>query len=201
MTDQIKTDQKEETRKPPSIKLRLLYDLRIAVWAVLALMLVVLLILEFAPVPNKSNLTVSERVTVASEIVNVQSGQYVTTVSGALYNPTDEAITVDSVLISITAGKSFRGVDMEGFVIHPRTSQELFTSWVGGTDFNNVSRITVKINGEEQVVINSTSSTTTVLSGALIFYLIVLAIVTWFLVRASKLRFYLHQEAILLKEV
>ena len=186
----------QATVPSPSLKDRILYDLRLAVWAILALLLVVLLILELAPAEeNTSELTVSERITVTSELVNVQSKQYVTAISGAFYNPTNEPITIDSIQVSVTAPTGFRGVDFEGFVIHPRTSQEIYTSWEGGTDFNNVSRITVMINGEKQVVLNSNATAAPVVSGAMIFYLIVLVAVAWFLIRAIKLRYYLYQEA------
>ena len=198
MNDTKTMNDPKETLQPPSNKDLILADLRIGIWAILAILLVVLLVLELAPVQNTSALTVSERFTATSELVNVNSQQYVTTVSGTLYNPTDKPITVDSVLVSITAGKAFRGVDMEGFVIHPRTSFDLHTSWVGGTEFNKVTRITVVVDGEEQVVLNTNAAGTPAVSGAIIFYLILMAIVAWFLIRASKLRYYLHQEKIFL---
>ena len=184
------------TQTTPSLKDRILYDLRLAFWAILAILLVILLVLELAPAEeNISSLTVSDRITVSSELVNVQSKQYSTSVRGTFYNPTNEPITVDSVQVSITASTGFRGVDFEGFVIHPRTSHEIYTEWKGGTDFNNVSRITVEINGEKQVVLNSNAATAPAISGAMIFYAIVLAAVAWFLIRAIKLRYYLYQEA------
>jgi hypothetical protein len=186
------------TVKAPSLKERILYDVRLAVWAILALLIAVLLVLELVPAQEPTAaITVSERVTVESELVNVQAEQYVTTVSGAFFNPTDEPITVDSLQVSVTAKQAFRGVDFEGFVLHPRTSQEIYLSWVGGTDFDTVSRITVKINGEELVVRNANASSAPTISGAFIFYFVLLAIVAWFLIRAIKLRYYLYQEAML----
>lgn len=190
----------KSTLKPPSVKDRVLADIRIAIWAVLALLIAVLLVLELTPSASTSDLTVSDPVTVASEFVKVQSRQYVTTVSGAIYNPTDSPITVEKVSVAITAGKSFRVVDFEGFTLHPRTSEEIHTSWTGATDFNRVSRITVTVNGEEQIVRNSNSQSEPVIRGAVVFYLVLAAIVAFFLTRAIKLRYYLHQEAMFLKK-
>ena len=189
----------KSTLKPPSTKERVLADIRIAIWAVPLLLIAVLLVLELTPTANTSNLTVSTPITVTSEIVKVQSGQYATTISGALYNPTDAPITIEKIRIDITAEQGFRGVDFDGFTLHPRTSEELYLSWRGGTDFNRVSRITVTINGEEQVVHNSNLQSEPVVRGAVIFYLVITAIVAFFLIRAIKLRYYLHQEAMFLK--
>lgn len=184
---------------PLSVKDRILADIRIAVWALLALLIAVLLVLELTPPTNTSNITVSTPITVTSEIVKVQSGRYVTTVSGALYNPTDDPITVEKLCIYITAEQGFRGVDVEGFVLHPRTSEEILVSWTGGSDFNRVTRITATVNGEDQNVQNFNSQAQPIIRGAVIFYLVLAAIVAFFLTRAIKIRYYLHQEAMFIK--
>ena len=184
----------QTTLKKPTLSARLLSDLQIAVWAILALFLVILLILETRPTPNQSDLTVSEPITVNSSIIDVHTQRYSTTVRGSLYNPTNEPVTIDSVTVSvITDDKGYRVVEFDGFVLHPRMAEEITHTFTGGTEYQRVSRVAVTVNGEERVIVNTTNRQASI-SGAVIFFLILLVPVLLLLTRAIKIRYYLYQE-------
>ncbi len=184
----------QTTLKQPTLVTRLLADLQIAIWAFLALCLVILLILETRPTPNASDLSVSEPITVSSSMIDVHTKRYSTTVRGSLYNPTNSPVTIDKVTVSVmTEDKGYRVVEFEGFVLHPRMAEEITQSFTGGTVYQKVSRVSVTVNGEERVIINTTNRQASV-RGAAIFFLVLLIPVVLLLIRASKIRYYLYQE-------
>jgi membrane protein YdbS with pleckstrin-like domain len=54
------------------------------------------------------------------------------------------------------------------------------------------------IGGEEQVVLNTNTAAAPAVNGAIVFYLVLMAIVALFIIRAVKLRYYLYQEKLYL---
>ena len=169
----------------------LLQDLQIVLWGVLALVLIVLTVLELLPA-SVSDLTVEEPFSVSSSLIDVSNQTYVSAVTGTVANTGGEQITVDSVRITVSNGRVSKDIEIEGFVLPPRTEQELSEGWTGNIDFDRITRILVTVDGQDDVIANVSSSIA--VSGIAIFYLIVLIPIAILLVRACKVRYYIYQD-------
>jgi hypothetical protein len=175
-----------------SVKTKLLQDAQILLWAVLALVLVLLAILELATAGNTDGLQVKETINASSSLISVTDKNYLCAVDGILYNPTDDKITVEKLTVTVVDDKNTHVVEFEGFSVLPRTSHELATTWTDRKGYDTVKEIRATVDGEDRILVNADAKTP--VSGGLIFYAVLLAVVAFLLVRASKIRYYLWQE-------
>ena len=75
-----------------------------------------------------------------------------------------------------------------------RTTREFSQTFEGQTPYDRVSEVGVTVGGVEELLLNSTESRSTV-SGVAVFYVALLALFLYLLVRAVKGRYYLYQES------
>lgn len=174
---------------------RLLTNLQIAVFGLLSLLFLVLTVTEL--LPEKSyGVTVRQPVTVSSSSlspIDAEVKDYHTQIVGSLFNPTDEAITVDSVSVTVSDGKNEKTVTVGGFPLPARTEHEITASFEGQISYARVTEVLLMSGGETDVLPNQTASSFRI-GGVVIFYLALLGIAVFLTVRAAKVRYYLYQE-------
>ncbi len=182
MTNQPKQNLKKDC---------LTQNLKILLWGLLTLLLVVLTILEMIPT-DATALRVEEVFRVSSSMISVSEKTYVSAVSGTLANPGDEAVRIDSVIVTVGNGEVTKDIVMDGFVLMPRSSEELTSGWTGNIQYDRITRLCVVVDGEKDVLTNIGSSLP--VNGIAIFYLILLFPAALLLVRSCKIRYYIYQE-------
>ena len=170
----------------------LLKNLQIVLWALLALLFATLLLLECIPAAGSTGVTVKESVTVSSALINKTQQNYTSAISGVLFNPTDDVITVERVTVTVKGEEAGREVELEGFVLPPRTGQELYESWESLDSFTRVTRVAVTVDGDTVALSNANRA---VEQGPVVVLGVLLAFAVFLLVRAAKGRYYLWQES------
>ena len=180
----------ERTKEKDFLKDRILKDLQIILWGIVALLCAVCLVLECLP-SEGSGITVKEPVEVSSALINKTQKNYTSAISGILYNPTDKPVKVDKVTVTVKGDDAGREVDLEGFVMPPRTEQELYFVWESMDSFSRVVRVTAMADGEATTLANHGYNTE---QGPVIVLAILLAFAVLLTVRAAKGRYYLWQE-------
>lgn len=176
-------------------KERIFATLQIAVFGLLSLILAVFTVLELIPAPSEG-IEVSQPIAVSSSSlspIEVEIKDYHTQVGGALFNPTGDAVAVESVEIKVSDGTHETSVTVEGFTLPARTSYELFAEFEGQIAYDRVVAVKLISGGREDVLQNQVASAFGV-SGVAVFYLLLLAGTAFLTVRAAKIRYYLHQE-------
>ena len=178
------------------MKERLLQDVKIAIFGILAVVLIVLTVLELMP-QGGLGLEIKEAVRVSSASLSpfdAEVRDYQTSVTGMLSNPTDATVKVESIRVRIAFGDNTREVAIGGFEMPARTTREFSQTFEGQTPYDRVSEVGVTVGGVEELLLNSTESRSTV-SGVAVFYVALLALFLYLLVRAVKGRYYLYQES------
>lgn len=178
------------------MKERLLQDVKIAIFGILTVALIVLTVLELMP-QGEIGLEVKEAVRVSSASLSpfdAEVKDYQTSVTGMLSNPTDAAIKIDAIHIKVQGGDAVRDVVIEGFEMPARTDREFSQTFEGQTPYDRVSEVKVTVGGAENVLLNQPESHSPI-SGVAVFYLALLALSVYLLVRAAKGRYYLYQES------
>ena len=178
------------------MKERLLQDIKIAIFGILAVVLIVLTVLEL--MPNEGlGLEVKEAVKVSSASLSpfdAEVKDYQISVTGMLSNPTDAAVKIDAIHIKVQGGSAVRDVVIEGFELPARTDREFSQVFEEQVFYDRVSEVKVTIGGAEEVLLNQPESHSPI-SGVVVFYLVCLALLVYLLIRAAKGRYYLYQES------
>ena len=164
---------------------------KIVVCAALALLFLALSILELvAAAPDA--VTVQEEFTVSSSLIRAGSDRYLCQINGRLLNEGDEGIVIERVTVTVAKGSAQQDVVLEGLALPPRTGQYFYHSWEDTRGFDRVLRLSVTVNGQDDVLINAQNNTG--VSGLLVFYLILLAVAVFFLVREWRIYGYVQEE-------
>lgn len=173
----------------------LLTNLQIVVFGLLSLLLVVLTVLELLPDPG-TGIEVRQLITVSSSSlspVEAEEKDYHSQISGMLFNPNDDAITVDSMAVTVSDGKTEQTVTLAGFTLPARSTREIMTSLEGKVGFDRVTEVTL-VRGDKTDVLPNQTVTSSGVSGIAVIYLLLLAATVFLTVRAAKVRYYLYQE-------
>ena len=170
----------------------ILKDLQILLWGILAILFAVILVLESVSFDEKDGITVKENIVVSSALINKNQQNYTSAISGILYNPTDDVIRVESVSITVKGGDALREVELDEFLLPPRTQKEIYTSWEGYDNFSRVTRVAIRVDGETVVLANVAPSG---IGGSFVIPLLLLVLSVFLLVRSVKGRYYLWQES------
>ncbi|MBR2019256.1 MAG: hypothetical protein IKA05_02550 [Clostridia bacterium] len=173
----------------------ILQTVKIVLFSLLALALAVLTVLELQPTAL-SELQIKTPFRVSSALIDVGQGAYALELNGEFVNESNETVEVDAIAVTVSNGKLTKRIEMEGFALPPRTSQEVTETWTGIHSYDRITRVEVTVNGEVDVLANTANPG---VSGIAILYLIALAGVAILLVRACKIRYYIHQEARMLQ--
>ena len=174
---------------------RIIASLQIGVFGLLSLMLAVFTGLELLPAPSEG-VEVSQPITVSSSSlspIEAEIKDYHTQVGGTMFNPTGDAVAVESVQIRVSDGTNEKNVTVEGFTMPARTSYELLTEFEGQIAYDRVVEVKLICNGREDILPNQVTSAFGI-SGIAVFYLFLLAGTAFLTVRAAKIRYYLYQE-------
>ena len=180
------------TFRQPTKKELILQDLQILLWGLLTLVLAVLMILEMIPTISVGALEIGEPIKVSSSLISVSEKNYVSAISGSIFNSSDDPVRIEGVTVVVGDGKTEKTIEMDGFLLPPRTEEELSAGWTGDIQFDRILSVTATVNGEACALSNADATGGT--GGVAIFYLVLLLPVVWMLVRASKIRYYLYQE-------
>ena len=180
----------EHTKEKNLLKDRIVKDLQIVLWGIVAVLLAVCLVLECIPTESEG-ITVKETVEVSSALINKTQKNYTSAISGVLYNPSDKTVKVDKVTVTVKGEEAGREVDLAGFVLPPRTEQEIYFVWESMDSFTRVTRVTAVADGEAVMLSNYAYN---VRQGPVIVLAVLLAIAAFLTVRAAKGRYYLWQE-------
>ncbi len=189
---------KERTKelRPVDTGTVVLQTVKIALWGLLALALIGLAILELIP-RGGSGLTMKESFEIYSSPIDAGNGKYASAIGGTIFNPTDDRMDIQSVTVTVAAGRRTKDVVLEGFVLPPRTTRELSSDWSDAMHYDRIDRITVvTANGSEEIS-NSASSA---FGGAVWIYLILLFPVGGLLWNSIKVRRYLEEEKVLMEQ-
>lgn len=175
-----------------TLKDQILKDVQIVLWGIVAILCAVLLILESIPVAKAGTISVKERITVSSALINKAQQTYTSAVSGRVYNPSDETVRVDRINITVKGDSAGREVEVEGFSLPPRTEREIYASWEGLDSFSKVTRVSATVEGDTQVITNANQSAE---KGPVVVFFCILVLAVFLLIRAAKGRYYLWQES------
>ena len=168
-----------------------LQNLKIVLWGVLALLLAVLTVLELFTA-GTAELGVGEAIKVSSSLIHVGEGRYTSAISGSIKNSGAKAVRIEAVRVTVSDGEESREIELDGFVLPARYEREIGTVWQGTENFNRVTRVSITVDGTEDVLPNTAAEMP--VSGIAIFYLALLLVDVLLLVRAVKIRYYIYQE-------
>ena len=175
-----------------SLKDRLIQSAQIAIFGLLALILIVLTVLELIPAQTKG-LQVEDRLEVASFAVDATGVKFISSLHGKFKNNSNETLVVEEVCVLLSNGKLRQELEIDGFTLPARCEQELELNFESMVDVNTVVRIEAKVNGEEMVLENRGAQQS--FSGIALFYLVLLIPSVLLCIRAAKVRYYLYQES------
>ena len=171
---------------------------KIALFGALALLLVLLLMIELFSGTDGA-LEVKEQIRISASSLSgaeEEEKEYLCQLSGVLINSSDEGIRIDHVTVAVSDGEIRKGLVLEGFYLPARTEQAIAGSLTGATEYNRVTDVYVTVNGEEIRLTNESLGEQS-LGWVPVLYLVLLAGVALLIVRACKIRYYLHQETLL----
>ena len=175
-----------------SLKDRLTQSVQIAIFGLLALILIVLTVLELIPAQTKG-LQVEDRLEVASFAVDSTGLRFVSSLHGNFKNNSNETLVVEDVRVLLSNGKIRREIALDSFTLPARCEQDVELNFECDVDVNTVVRIEAKVNGEAMVLENRDAAQT--FSGIAVFYLVLLIPSVLLCIRAAKVRYYLYQES------
>lgn len=158
----------------------------------LSCLLVVLLVLELIPV-SASSLEVKQRIDVSSSVIKVGQEKYDSSLRGILKNPTDTAVTVESLWVTVgNADGEELLIKLEGQSMQPRTTWEIDYRWESWLEYDRVLHVDAIVSGERLTVSNT--ETVVEAEGPVLLYVVLLLIAAGFLIHACKVRYYMYQE-------
>ncbi len=166
-------------------------NLKIVLWSALAVLILVLIVLE-AAMYGTQTLEIAKQFRVSSALVAVGSDEYICSLDGALVNSGDDVICADRVEVVVSGRKGSETVTLEGIDLYPRFDRDISVTWQASVPYERIDRISVTAGGETDVLVNTVR--TSPMDGVMLFYLILLVIDALLLIRASMIRYYLHQE-------
>ncbi len=166
----------------------LLQNVKIGLFAILFLLMTVFTVLSF--IPEHTDVEVSEEFTVSSSAVSANDSRFILEVSGELLNTTEEDISLEEVRVWC-AGLSGPVVHDSDIVLSPRTPGKVVTWVESDVSADEVTKVSVLLNGEETVLRNP-AVTNTFRYAALPLILSVLFLL--FLLHAILVRIYIEQE-------
>ncbi|MBQ8431721.1 MAG: hypothetical protein IJX28_02450 [Clostridia bacterium] len=167
-------------------------NLLIAGLILLCLLWCLLAALEWIPTAP-SGLEVQEEVTVSASLLNKNDQTYVLDLYGSLFNPTDEAVNIQSLKVTVSDGDGQEEtLTLEGMQLPPRTKWEIGHRWEGVVNYDRVTHVVVVTEGGEDLIPNTESAVKG--SGLALIYLALLLMTAGILIRRCKLRYYMHQE-------
>ena len=138
------------------MKKHLLHDLLTLVTGILALTCLVLAVLS--AIPGKSApLKVQETIDVSSSQILANSNRYSTRLSGLLKNPHDDTVTVTSLTVRISDGKTEEDIRLDCFSLKPRHNLPISELWESEHRFDRVLSVTAEVNGEQIELKNATA--------------------------------------------
>ncbi len=187
-----------EENKRVSAKTVWLQNGKIALFGVLALLLVFLLMLELFSGSN-GQIAVKEQIKVsAASLSSAEDAEkeYLCQLSGALINTSDEGVRIDNVTVAVSDGESRKGLVIEGFYLPARTEQTIAGSLESTVEYDRVTDVYVTVNGQEIRLANQSLGGDT-LGWVPVLYLALLVGAVLLLIRACKIRYYLHQESLM----
>lgn len=189
----MEQQKKSEKRGISPSVMRVLQDLQILVWGLLATVLTVFFVLELWPQKN-IGLKIADSVEVSSSLVRADGGLYSMELSGKILNTSGQTVEAESVLVCIGDGKNEKEVELGALSFPPRTEKELSFFGTETTAYDRVLEVSVTVDGERYTLSNITTSS--LISGLAIFYLVLLVPVIFLLVRSIKIRYYMYQESL-----
>lgn len=170
-------------------------NLQIVVLAMLALIFLVVAVLEFLP-SEDAGIKVKEKIKVSSSPIDSSKKDYASYLDGLLFNPGEEAIKIEKLEIVVSDGKTERTVPLSGFTLSPRSDYRLSAQWMGTVDYDRIEGIFLTVD-EREVVLKNTEATFS-FSALAVLATFAFGVTVILLIRASKERYYLHQEDVFL---
>lgn len=185
----------EETKRV-SAKTVWLQNGKIALFGVLTLLMAFLLLLELFS-GTSEQIAVKEQIKVSSAALSSAEDaekEYLCQISGVLFNTSDEGVRIDHVTVAVSDGETRKGLVMEGFYLPARTEQMLAGGLESAVEYDRVTDVYVTVNGEEIRLANQSLGGDT-FGWVPVLYLALLLVAVLLLIRACKIRYYLHQES------
>ena len=187
----------EETKRV-SKKAVWLQNGKIALLGVLAILLVLLLALELFS-GSDEDIAVKERIEISAALLSGADDakqEYLCQLRGMLINRSDEGIRIDHVTVAVSDGDARKGLVIEGIYLPARTEWEIGGNLESELGYDRVTDVYVTVNGEETRITNQSMGGQS-LGWVPVLYLALLLGVALLLVRACKIRYYLHQESLM----
>ncbi len=173
------------------MKRKILQDILIALFGVLAIMALVLAVIYLFP-SEPDGLIVQEEFTVSSSPITADGGKYECIVEGVLANPSGKTVEVTSMAVTASGETLSCAWLMDGgFTVPPRTSYPIHLKATAAEEITVISEIKLTGTDGEELPLKEESERATTLGIvlALIFFAFTGATV-W----AAKVRYYLWQE-------
>ncbi len=172
-----------------------LADLKIILCAVLALLAVVVGVLSLFS--GQTALSVREEIVVSASPIDTYHDRFSCYLSGELFNPTDEEITIESLTVSVGDGHRHSPMPVEEIALEPitipaRCKHSIFLEWEDVYEWDRVITVKATVAGESLALENPEKSIQ--LSGLTVSSLVILVCSLALLIRYSKVRAYIAQE-------
>jgi hypothetical protein len=173
------------------MKNHLLQNVKILVLGILTLACLIVAVISAIP-EKETDLIMQEPFLVSSSQILANSNEYSTQLTGVIKNTTGKPITLQEILVTVSDGKTQSVVSLDGVSLPPRTTWSYLEQWESGANFNRVLSIRAIVDGEEISVPTTLPSMS--IDGVTVIFLLLGAILAFFLTHACKIRYYMMQE-------
>lgn len=176
------------------MKQRILSDLRIALYAVLAVCLLILIVAEL--IPHAAPLSVTEPFTVSSSPLDKNAGTYTSVVTGKIRNDSEDVQFLRALTVTLGISGKKQTAEVvplpDGIAIPPRGEYEICKTFETDADYNDVK--TIEATPAEGSAFRVTERDESRAVGMVTVAVFLFIVAVLLLIRACKIRKYLHEE-------
>lgn len=175
------------------------YNLLVVLCALVALVFLVVSVVSLFSIGKSQGIAVKEEFRVSSSPLDTANQNFVSQLSGYLINYEDEKAVVEIITVVVGNGRERREIKLEGLTLYPRLAEEIRHEWKTDFNFDRIHSVSVKVEGESQVLANSTAEWE--FNPNILIYALICAAACFATVFTFKKRYYRYQEDLMAERV
>ena len=167
-----------------------LYGIGAGLCALALLASLVFFVISLLPV-GMEGVGIGDQIHVSAAPLDAEGRNYLVQVRGSLVNETDTPIEVESIVLTVSDGKTQKEVTLAGGTLHSRFALELTDTWEDSVPYTYVDAVYLTVNGERVRVENVEEG---VIGTDTVVCLALAAVLALAAIALGKQRYYLYQE-------
>ncbi len=173
-------------------------NLKIILLGIVTLILLVLLVMQLIP-KQTSDLQIKEEISVSSSLIGVVQGGYSSQLTGTVENVGEDPVRMLAIRVTVSNGDAEKTVELPGGTVAAYGERRIFYTEDGTQSWTRVKDVTVVLANGEALHLQNPASTAS-LGGLVWLCIALLAVSVCFLVHACMVRYYMHEEDLMVQE-